>query len=202
MGKMLRPFKEWTTYPGHVGIDYPEPNDAIVRASSRGVVTFSGYASRRAGYAVAVNYGNGNIQWYKHSDVEDWRAPVGTLVELGDPIMEVGKLGEGSTGYHLHHEVFINGVIQTGLNYWRYIDMTANGYVGAPTSAGTETEDDDMGPHIAVVKGSWYLIQNVKGQPTGHLLGAASGAAKSGLPIIRYEDDWAVTQLKKTTVLK
>lgn len=135
MSKFPRPFYKWFTYPKHVGIDYPEPNDTIVRASAKGVVTFSGFASARAGYAVAVNYGNGMIQWYKHSDEEDWRAPVGTMVELGTPIMEVGKLGVGSTGYHLHHEVFVNGVIQTGENYWRYVDKSENGYVGAPSSA-------------------------------------------------------------------
>lgn len=158
--KLLRPFNKWTTYKGHEGIDYPEKDDTMVRASAKGVVTFSGYFSDRAGYGVSVDYGNGIVAKYKHSDRDDWRAPVGTVVEQGSPIMEIGMLGVGSTGYHLHHEIFKKGAIQTDANYWKYVDDSPEAYVGAASSAGNgnkpkKKEDDDM--KIFAVDGSFYF---------------------------------------------
>jgi murein DD-endopeptidase MepM/ murein hydrolase activator NlpD len=141
-----RPFEHWWTYPNHVGIDYPYPNDTIVRASGTGVVSYSGWFSPAAGYGVSVNYGNGIVMSYKHSDYEDWRAPVGMRVSEGTAIMEIGTSGL-STGYHLHHEVYVNTVIQTGENYWRYMDKSPNGYVGAGSTSGGGTtpfpDDED-----------------------------------------------------------
>lgn len=148
MSKLPRPFQKWTTYDGHVGIDYPYANNTIVPASGNGVVTFSGYFSDRGGYGVSVQYDNGQLQSYKHSDKEDWRIPKGSKVAIGNGIMQIGKLGVGSTGYHLHHEVFINGVIQTGENYWKYVDKSSNGYVGAPSTAGGK---DDENPKLEEV---------------------------------------------------
>lgn len=172
-----RPFDKWNTYPKHVGIDYPEPNDAVVMASGKGIVTFSGWFSERAGYGVSVTHDN-KVFSYKHSDESDWRANVGTPVELGTPIMEVGKLGLGSTGYHLHHEVFVNGLIQTDENYWKYIDKSPNGYIQAALLANVDSEDfnkvivkDDMMKLLFVQDNgdgnnnpAWWLINTVTGE--------------------------------------
>lgn len=138
--KTPRPFNRWTTYPGHVGIDYPEPDDLMVKASGNGRVTFSGWFSDAAGYGVSVSYDNGTVQSYKHSDAGDWRIAVGQNVKLGSNLMEVGGTGQGSTGPHLHHEVFVNGVIQKDANYWKYVDNSPNGYVGAPNNSGNKAK--------------------------------------------------------------
>lgn len=149
--KLPRPFKEWYTYPDHVGIDYPEPDDRMVLASGNGRVTFSGWFSDKAGYGVSVDYGNGVIHSYKHSDKNDWRASVGTQVKLGDKLMEIGGTGQGSTGPHLHHEVFVNDMLMKGNDYWELVDKSENGYVGAPSSADSGSkpfpdndEDEEM----------------------------------------------------------
>lgn len=142
--KLPRPFNIWTTYPNHVGMDYPEPDNKMVKASGKGVVTWSGWFSKKAAYGVSIDYGNGVMHSYKHSDKNDWRILLGSVVELGTNIMQVGGSGEGSTGPHLHHEVFVNGVIQTGDNYWKYVDKSANGYVGAPKPVNIKQKDNDM----------------------------------------------------------
>lgn len=183
--KLLRPFNKWTTYKGHEGIDYPEKDNTMVKASAKGVVTFSGYFSDRAGYGVTVDYGGGVVAKYKHSDKYDWRAPTGTRVEQGDPIMQVGMLGVGSTGYHLHHEIFKNGAIQTDDNYWKYVDKSENGYVGAPSSAGNEDKPDEkrkrkLKMHEALIvnrESNKLLIVNLKDKTLIDL----GNDAKSGL---------------------
>lgn len=136
MSKLPRPFNDWTTYKGHLGFDYPVPDNTFVKASGNGVVTFSGYVNERAGYGVTVEYDNGQVWAYRHSDKNDWRAKVGTRVSLGTNIMQVGKTGKFSTGYHLHHEVYVRGVIQMGDDYWKFVDKSSNGYIGAGSSSG------------------------------------------------------------------
>lgn len=61
-----------------------------------------------------------------------------------------------------------------------------------PTGSAELPDQEEEMPFIAVCKGDWYLVIGKQ----AHLLGAASGAADSGIPIIRYVDDWAVKQLK------
>ncbi len=78
---------------------------------------------------------------------------------------------------------------------WHYIDLDpwaavpSGGATGALAS--NESEEDEM--YIANVKnGNFYLVIGTK----AHALGAASGARDSGIPIINYVDDWAVSKLK------
>jgi len=133
--KMLRPFKEWTTYKGHSGIDYPYRDDTLVPASGDGTVIYSGYMSERGGYGVRVQYAPNRIDGYFHSDRHDWRLGAGSIVRLGTPLMEIGGTGLNSTGPHLHHEVYVNGALQKDANYWKYVDQSPNGYVGAAQPA-------------------------------------------------------------------
>lgn len=134
--KLPRPFDYWTTYKGHSGIDYPEPNDTLVKASGSGIVVQSGYWNPRGGWGVIVRYDNG-IEWgYCHSDFGDWRIAKDRRVKLGDNIMEIGGTGLNSTGPHLHQDIRVNGVIIPPPAYWNYVDKSPNGYVGAPSSSG------------------------------------------------------------------
>lgn len=142
-----RPFKDWNTYPGHGGIDYPYPRNTPVFASGPGVIDWSGYYSARGGYAKFITYDNGERQGYYHFDREQGLGR-GSRVDYGTAFAYVGSLGQLSTGPHLHHEVWRNGTIIKPPAYWNYVDR--NSYVGDGSSAGGggnpfPNPEEDMG---------------------------------------------------------
>lgn len=200
-----QPFNNPSTYPNHSGVDYGQPMDKTIKASGKGTVHFVGWLNDRAGWSTVIDYGACGVL-YAHQPVSPGIKP-GASVSEGSQIGRVGTSGN-STGPHVHMEIMWGEGAHTYDGVWKHFSKTA--VIGDGSASGGESttneSEDDMGPHIAVLgdakTGKWYLIQNVKGQPTGHLLGAASGASTSGLPIIFYVDKWAQDQVKKTTVFK
>lgn len=86
----------------HSGTDFYGPAGTILRATTDGVVTFSG-ESGGAGNAVNIEDVGGDIHQYFHM-LEPSPLKVGDIVYGGD---EIGKLGStgNSTGPHLHYQI-------------------------------------------------------------------------------------------------
>lgn len=128
-----KPFSVWTTYAGHGGVDYPYPAHTPIPAVSDGRITFSGWWNDRAGYTRTLTTPEG-IQ-IMHCHLVNLEGPgVGRIVKAGDIIAYVGTTGH-STGNHLHQEIWINGVKQSGDAYWRIIDKAR--VVSAQESSGS-----------------------------------------------------------------
>lgn len=198
MAKLPRPFDKWTTYEGHGGIDYGQPMGKPIPASGPGRVDFSGWYSDRGGWAKFVTYDNGVRCGYYH--LRDMGGPgVGQRVAEGTTIGYVGSTGH-STGPHLHHEVWIGNTLIKPPTYWNYIDQARYVGDGKPSGGGDEpfpTPTDQEYPSMFLAncrngKQFWLCLA---GEPAV-LLGANSGARESGIPVLNFPDDWAVTQLK------
>lgn len=155
-----RPFKDWTTYAGHGGIDYGQPMGTPIKASGAGMIDFCDWYSDRGGYAKFISYDNGTRCGYYHLQSLSGLG-VGQRVEYGQTFAFVGTTGH-STGPHLHHEVWQSGRIIPPPEYWQYIDDSA--YVGDGSSAGGDVQpfppgepvaDDDEGDDMALRMMHW-----------------------------------------------
>lgn len=196
MSPLPRPFDAWTTYEGHGGIDYPQPTGTPIRASGTGVVDFSGWYSDRGGYAKFITYHNGDRHGYYHLVDLDGLS-VGAAVTEGTTFGYVGNTGY-STGPHLHHEVWRSSSIIRPPDYWDHVDAAR--YVGQPQPAGgTGSTEEYPDMFIANVRnGNWYLVvPQGSAKPHGIVLGAKSGADKSGLPVLNFPGDFEVNELKE-----
>lgn len=115
-----KPFLYWTTYAGHGGFDYPRPSGTPILAIADGYITYSGWWNNNAGWTRTLTTTDG-IQSVNCHLVNLGGPPVGSFVRAGEVMAYVGTTGH-STGNHLHHEIYVRGVKQTGDNYWKYID--------------------------------------------------------------------------------
>lgn len=153
MSKLPIPFDNPYTYPGHSGIDFPQPRGTIFRASAPGVVTWLG-SNLRGGNFIWVRYDSGPSVGYHHMDSHDGCPPVGARFAAGDRLGYVGNSGN-STGPHLHSEVEGHA---TTAGYWQFFDRDR--VVGSGTGAGTSTpttkEEEDM--RVIVINGNYYTI--------------------------------------------
>lgn len=119
------PFEKWTTYEGHSGVDFPQPNNTPIPASGPGKVTAISY-SETGGWRVWIQYDSGELIKYVHMDRKsDILVAIGERVNYGQTIALVGMLGKGSTGYHLHVE---NGNASGFENVWKVLDK--NDWIG------------------------------------------------------------------------
>ncbi|HUG50399.1 MAG TPA: M23 family metallopeptidase [Terrimesophilobacter sp.] len=186
MSRMPMPFSNPRTYPGHSGVDFPQPRGTPIRASGPGVVLRIRW-TLAGGWWTTIRYDNGTTFGYAHQDRKPTVVKVGQRVVEGSVIGHVGKRGLRSTGYHLH---------LTDVNNQTYAATIAlldtSRVVGAPRPAATNSKEyPDM--FIAIVRNKdWYLVVGGK----ACLLGAASNARNSGAPILEFVDDWAVKQLQ------
>ena len=89
----------------HPGIDVVTESDRVVKACLGGTVIYSSY-SRKDGYVLIIDHGNGFLSVYKHNKRALKEA--GVKVKIGDPIAVVGNTGENSTGPHLHFELWLD----------------------------------------------------------------------------------------------
>lgn len=104
--------------PSHpLGIDIDQFNSpgAPIHAAASGVVTFAGGDSCCSyGFYVVINHQNGFETLYAH--MASFAVSQGQYVNQGDVIGYVGLTGR-TTGYHLHFEVHLNGVVVNPLDY-------------------------------------------------------------------------------------
>ena len=89
----------------HNGLDIATHYGSPVRATAKGVVSYSSY-TKIYGHLVKVDHGYGLETWYGHLSKR--------LVKKGDPLERgeiLGKVGSTgrSTGTHIHYEVKENG---------------------------------------------------------------------------------------------
>lgn len=178
MEKYPKPFYHWTTYKGHGGVDYPQNAYTPIRAVANGVISFSGWWNDNAGYTRTLLTDDGIKLMHCH--LVNLNGPrVGTRVKAGDIIAYVGTTGH-STGNHLHHEIWVNGVKQSGDNYWKYIDKNRVISSGSGAGGGGTTppvpkpqpepipekpnlalleEKDEMNPQVSIRPGGkeWTL---------------------------------------------
>lgn len=168
--KLARPIKNKTpTVSGkfttsHKAYDYAEGDGTPVYASEAGKVTYAKGSETRQwlantnsdpfrpqsgtrklnnedyGNRIQIDHGSGFSTLYAHLKYESLYVKAGDQVKKGQIIGRVGSTGN-STGNHLHHEVYLNGVL-VDLN--NYIDRDFDGYL--------ETESTPSDPLQACLK--------------------------------------------------
>lgn len=168
MAKLYMPFSNPYTYPGHSGIDYGQWYGTPIRSSQGGRISQARWFNDRSGYMKELDHGNGVRERAYH--LEDLGGPsVNTVVKAGTPWAYVGSTGSITTGPHLHHEIWVNGALKSGDDYWRYVDR--NHYVGEGSAAGGgstpfETEESTEGAEMpyrakSSKTGHWYVIPDL-----------------------------------------
>ena len=91
----------------HIGIDIVAKKNSAVNVCLSGTIIYSGY-SRKDGYIIIVEHGNGFTSVYKHNKTIFKK--MGDKVKMGDPISIIGNTGENSDGPHLHFELWNNQI--------------------------------------------------------------------------------------------
>ena len=107
-------------YNSHYGIDIVSSDDGSCRgrrivAVADGVVVMATY-HWSWGYYIRVDHGNGVVTGYAHALEGSFRVNVGDFVRAGQHLSSIGTTGR-STGYHLHFEVWLDGVRVNPLPY-------------------------------------------------------------------------------------
>ena len=110
----------YNPYNSHYGIDIVSSDDGSCRgrkivAVADGIVTMATY-HWSWGYYIRVDHGNGVVTGYAHALKDSFRVNVGDFVRAGQHLSSIGTSGK-STGYHLHFEVWIDGVRVNPLPY-------------------------------------------------------------------------------------
>lgn len=90
----------------HKGLDIAVPEGTEVHSAQDGVVIYTGYEEEGYGYYVVVENDDGYKSLYAH--LSEIKSSVGDEVKSGEVIALSGNTG-GSTGPHLHLEVFYEG---------------------------------------------------------------------------------------------
>jgi len=93
-------------WPFHYGIDIVATEGTPIHAAADGVVIFSGWTYDK-GYTVALYHTDGYLTFYRHNQrnlVSEYQR-----VKQGEVIALLGNSGAGSSGPHLHYEIWKNG---------------------------------------------------------------------------------------------
>lgn len=104
----------------HYGLDICSSDDGSCRgrrivAVADGIVVMATY-HYSWGYYIRVDHGDGVITGYAHALEGSFRVSVGDYVKAGQQLSSIGTTGN-STGYHLHFEVWLDGVRVDPLPY-------------------------------------------------------------------------------------
>ena len=103
----------WGQYDYHLGIDLACAEGTNIYAYNAGTVVISTWHSSYGNYVV-IDHGGGISTLYAH--MRESVVTVGEWVQQGQLIGFVGLTGNTS-GYHLHFEYRIDGVVQNPRNY-------------------------------------------------------------------------------------
>ena len=98
----------------HFGVDLVAPKNTPVQAAADGIIIYSSW-SEEDGHILIVNHENDFITVYKHN--EKALKSVGERVQGGDAIAIIGNGGENTSGYHLHFEMWQNGIPKNPTDY-------------------------------------------------------------------------------------
>lgn len=134
------PFDNPNTYPGHSGVDYPQRQGTLFRASDSGYVISLGSNSRGGNY-IWVKYDSIVPEvGYHHLPNHDNCPAKGTRFEYADVLGAVGSTGN-SDGPHLHSEVAGHG---TTNGYWEFFDSSKVIGQSGSTISKPEVKDEEM----------------------------------------------------------
>lgn len=100
-------------YQFHRGVDIATSRGTSIKATGKGVVTFSGW-NGGYGKVVIINHGYGIKTVYAHNSTN--LVKTGDRVEKGQIIAKVGTTGM-STGPHVHFEVQVKGKVVDPLKF-------------------------------------------------------------------------------------
>lgn len=188
----------WGEPAGHKGQDTGWGDGEEVLAAAPGTVVeiYSGGGYNGGwGNRVVISHGGNNYTTYNHLASGSILVRNGQTVSRGQRIATMGNTGE-STAKHLHFELEVGG---RGSGYRvdpePYYNKDLPG-TEEPKHNPIEDIEDEM--FIAVVKDSWYLVvPQGNNKPRAVVLGADSGAASSGLPVIKYTWETSIKALKE-----
>jgi len=131
-GCRLHPIQH--TYRTHGGIDIAVGEGTVVYATKSGIVSeiktdIPGPIPGSTSYGnyILINHGDGTMTRYAHLKYGGVMVSVGTMVNQGQAIALSGNTG-GSTGPHLHYEVYVNGV---RVDPYNYLDTSVIGDAGS-----------------------------------------------------------------------
>lgn len=110
----------YNPYRSHYGIDIVSSDGSSCKgrrivAAADGVVVLATY-HYSWGYYIRVDHGSGVVTGYAHALQGSFRVNVGDYVKAGQHLSSIGTTGN-STGYHLHFEVWLDGVRVDPLPY-------------------------------------------------------------------------------------
>ena len=110
----------YNPYNSHYGLDIVSSDDGSCRGRrivsvADGVVVMATY-HWSWGYYIRVDHGSGVVTGYAHALQDSFRVKVGDFVRAGQHLSSIGTTGR-STGYHLHFEVWLDGVRVNPLPY-------------------------------------------------------------------------------------
>lgn len=110
----------YNPYNSHYGIDIVSSDNGSCRgrrivAAADGIVVMATY-HWSWGYYIRVDHGNGVVTGYAHALKDSFKVNVGDYVKAGQHLSSIGTTGN-STGYHLHFEVWLDGVRVNPLPY-------------------------------------------------------------------------------------
>lgn len=91
----------------HLAVDIAAPKNSAVKSILNGTVIFSGWTPDN-GNVMVIQHANDLISVYKHNSALLKKS--GNYVSAGEPVTLVGNTGELSSGYHLHFELWQNGI--------------------------------------------------------------------------------------------
>lgn len=91
----------------HYALDIAAPKNSAVKSILNGTVIVSTWTPDN-GHVIVIQHANDFISVYKHNAA--LLKKQGGYVSAGEPVALVGNTGELSSGYHLHFELWQNGV--------------------------------------------------------------------------------------------
>lgn len=98
----------------HDGVDLASTVNAVIEASNRGIVTYTGYLGIY-GNTVIIDHGLGLFSFYAHLSSIDTEK--GALVEKGEPLGRSGMTGLAG-GDHLHFGIFLGKQFVNPVEWW------------------------------------------------------------------------------------
>ncbi|MBP1673782.1 MAG: peptidase [Bacteroidetes bacterium] len=98
----------------HYGIDIKNEKGTLITSVSKGVILYSGYTPKD-GNMIMVQHSGDVISIYK--SIETILKKTGDKVNAGDPIATMGNSGMETKTYHLHFELWYNGVPVNPIEY-------------------------------------------------------------------------------------
>ena len=131
---------------GHMAIDIAAPDNTPVLACMDGYLT--GETTAMGGNVARIT--NGTVVT-RYAHLKRGVHPDGINVKAGDQVGVIGKTGTAWTGFHLHYELRVNGVLENPMEYIA-MKKTNNHYENSPTEAQRQRE---AASNHQIVKSVW-----------------------------------------------